>query len=187
MPLLLSLSSLLSMPLLLYFWPGRAKNRGDSRFTFVHETAGSRLLFQLFPQRVEFTGDRVLRLVRPGRYANTRALQKLRNVGGSICYPCPTRQINHTVGAFDRLVFDFVGIDRDSRRRQSLDCRWQIVRRTTKFNLEGRLSVFNRAARELCDTVARSDKMRVRQTTANLVVAQLVQRQSYSQVIAARV
>ena len=118
MPLLLSLSSLLSMPLLLYFWPGRAKNRGDSRFTFVHETAGSRLLFQLFPQRVEFTGDRVLRLVRPGRYANTRALQKLRNVGGSICYPCPTRQINHTVGAFDRLVFDFVGIDRDSRRTQ---------------------------------------------------------------------
>jgi hypothetical protein len=53
-------------------------HRGDWRFTLVDETAGLRLVHAVFPQRLEFAGDAVERLVQRGLYDNTRALRKAR-------------------------------------------------------------------------------------------------------------
>jgi hypothetical protein len=59
---------------------GGNANRGDSRYTNVNENAGLRLLLYFLPQRMEFSGDAVLRRVQPGQYANTRALHKARKI-----------------------------------------------------------------------------------------------------------
>jgi hypothetical protein len=54
------------------------RNRGDSRSTFLNETIGSHLIFGILPQTIEFSGDAITRLVKPGLYANTRAIRKVR-------------------------------------------------------------------------------------------------------------
>ena len=60
------------------FLYGGKGNRGDSRSTLVDEAAGMRLVHAIFPQRLEFPGDAVERLVQRGLYENTRALRKAR-------------------------------------------------------------------------------------------------------------
>ncbi|OWY70185.1 hypothetical protein B7486_15385 [cyanobacterium TDX16] len=53
-------------------------NRGDSPCTFVNETSGINLVQAVIPQVVRFSGVAVLRLVKRGMYANTRAIRKNR-------------------------------------------------------------------------------------------------------------
>lgn len=53
-------------------------SRGDSRTPLVDETAGLRLVYSVLPQRLEFAGDAVARLIQPGLYDNTRALREAR-------------------------------------------------------------------------------------------------------------
>src|SRR3954470_22182694 len=43
-------------------------NRGDSPCTLLNETAEQRLIRLLLPPRIEFAGDAITRLVRPGLY-----------------------------------------------------------------------------------------------------------------------
>jgi len=58
-----------------------SSSRGDSRRTFLNETAEQRLIRLILPQRIEFAADAITRLVTPGLYANTRALRTARRRG----------------------------------------------------------------------------------------------------------
>ena len=54
------------------FGEGLQENRGDSICTFVNEVAGSKLVWQVFPQTLSFHGDEVLRLVQKRLYRKHR-------------------------------------------------------------------------------------------------------------------
>jgi hypothetical protein len=58
-----------------------SSSRGDSPCTLLNETAEQRLIRLILPQPIHFTGDSIMRLVKPGLYANTRALRKARRKG----------------------------------------------------------------------------------------------------------
>ena len=69
----------------------------------MNEISSLKLIYAIIPQVISFQGDAILRLVKPGMYANTRALRKSRRTRGisSVCPPVAGQQIESPVKEID--------------------------------------------------------------------------------------
>ena len=69
----------------------------------MNEIPSPQLIHAIIPQVIDFKGDAILRLVKPGMYANTRALRKARRTRGisSVCPPIGGQQIESPVEEID--------------------------------------------------------------------------------------